>query len=128
MKQSSKTQPWLGVTGIDVTPSLSKALDVNQSNGILVIGVIAESPADKAGIRGGYKLTDINGTQIQTGGDIITMVDNQTVTKVTDLSDYINLNKRVGDTVNITILRDGNTEQIKAILEAKPKLKLQIIP
>ena len=56
------------------------------------------------------------------------MVDNQTVTKVTDLSDYINLNKRVGDTVNITILRDGNTEQIKAILEAKPKLKLQIIP
>ena len=123
-----QAQPWLGVTGIDVTPSLSKALDVNQSNGILVIGVIADSPADKAGIRGGYKLTDINGTQIQTGGDIITMVDNQTVTKVTDLSDYINLNKRVGDTVNITILRDGNTEQIKAILEAKPKLKLQIIP
>jgi S1-C subfamily serine protease len=121
-----QAQPWLGITGLDVTPSLSKALDVNQSNGILVIGVIADSPADKAGIRGGFKLTDINGTQIQTGGDIITRADNQTVTKVSDLSDYISLNKNVGDNVNLTILRDGKSEQIKAMLEAKPKL--QIIP
>jgi S1-C subfamily serine protease len=72
-------------------------------------------------MRGGYKITEINGTQIEIGGDIITSADKQPIQNLEELSHYITNNKIEGDVINIGILRDGKPQEIKITLETKPK-------
>jgi len=112
---------WLGIDGIDMSADIASKLKLNQSTGILVVGIISDGPADKAGIRGGYKITEINGTQIELGGDIITSADKQPIQNLEELSHYITNNKIEGDVISIGILRDGQPQEIKITLETKPK-------
>jgi len=85
-------QPWLG------------AQIKRTSEGLVVAAVIADSPADKAGLQ---------------RGDIITAVDG---TSVSDMQALLNAikGKQVGDTVTLSITRDGNAQEITATLEARP--------
>jgi len=111
---------WLGIDGIDMDEQIASELMVNQSTGILVVGIISDGPADKAGLEGGYRITDINGTQIELGGDIIITADNQTIENLRDMSTYISNNKVEGDTISLGILRDGKPQEIEVTLEARP--------
>ncbi len=116
------TQPlWLGIDGTDMSEDIAAKLNTNQSTGILVVGVISDGPADKAGMKGGYKITDINGTEIQLGGDIITTADKIPIQNLKDLSTYIANNKKAGDKMTLGILRDGKPQEIDVTLKAKPK-------
>ena len=55
-----------------MTPEMAQAMGLTpDTKGTLVIEVAAGGPADKAGIRGGYKIDNINGREIALGGDII---------------------------------------------------------
>ena len=118
----SPNQPSLGITGIDVTPDIAKAMDLPEARGFLVTAVIAGGPSDKAGIRGGYIVTNVNGTDIQLGGDVIVKIDNKTVTNINDILTYLNSERKVGDTVQLTVLRDGQLQQIPVILVASSSL------
>jgi S1-C subfamily serine protease len=118
----SPNQPSLGITGIDVTPDIAKAMDLPEARGFLVTAVIAGGPSDKAGIRGGYIVTNVNGTDIQLGGDVIVKIDNKTVTNINDILTYLNSERKVGDTVQVTVLRDGQLQQIPVILVASSSL------
>jgi S1-C subfamily serine protease len=113
--------PWLGISGTDVTPDIAEALNLSEAKGFLVTDITSESPADKAGIRGGYKIDNINGREIALGGDIIVAIDNNTVRKIDDILSYLEREKTVGDQVQLTVLRDGNIEQtLPTILAARP--------
>jgi len=112
---------WLGIDGTDMSEDIAAKLNTNQSTGILVVGVISDGPADKAGIKGGYKITDINGTEIQLGGDIITSADKIPIQNLKDLTTYIANNKKEGDKMTLGILRDGKPQEIDVTLQAKPK-------
>jgi len=118
--QHSYKHPWIGISGTDVTPEIASALKLNQSKGILVVGVVADSPADKAGIKGGYIIRDINGTKIELGGDVIIGADNQTVENLSQLTNYLSENKKVGDKVTLDVLRDGQPKEITVTLASKP--------
>jgi len=124
-------QPSLGVTGIDVTPEIAKRMNLTEAKGFLVIDVNSNSPADKAGLRGGYKVEIINNTQIRLGGDVIVNIDGMEVSNVTDISNYI-ANKKEGDVVELTIIRDGKRLNTSATLEILPEIngseQLQIQP
>jgi len=111
---------WLGIDGMDMSEEIASELSVNQSTGILVIGVISDGPADKAGLKGGYIVTDINGTEIQLGGDIIISADKQPIDNVRELSTYITNNKKDGDIISIGILRDGKPQEVNVTLETRP--------
>jgi len=119
----SYQHPWLGMIGIDITPDIAKALGLGleDAKGFLVIGINEGSPADKAGIRGGDKVTNINGREIRLGGDIILKIDNQEVRKIEDILTYLERNKHVGDTTQLTILRDGKPQTINITLTARPE-------
>ncbi|MDP9197340.1 MAG: trypsin-like peptidase domain-containing protein [Thermoproteota archaeon] len=117
---SENQSPWIGISGTDVTPEIASTLKLNQSKGILVISVAADSPADKAGIKGGYIIRDINGTSIALGGDIIIGADNQTAENLSQLTNYLVENKKVGDKVTLNVLRDGQSKEITVTLAAKP--------
>ena len=57
----------LGITGTDVTPEIAEKINLTEPRGFLVIDVNSGSPADKAGIHGGFKIESINNTQIRLG-------------------------------------------------------------
>ena len=119
----SYQHPWLGLIGVDITPDIATALGLGLegAKGFLVIGVNEGSPADKAGIRGGDKVTNVNGREIRLGGDIVLKIDDQGVRKIEDILTYLERYKHTGDTVRLTILRDGKPQNINITLTARPE-------
>jgi S1-C subfamily serine protease len=113
--------PWLGISGTDITPEIAAVLGLDEAKGFLVTDITAGSPADKAGIRGGYKIDDINGMEITLGGDIIVGIDNNTVRKIDDILSYLEREKNVGDEVQLSVLRDGSIQDtLPTILAVRP--------
>ena len=126
---NSTRHPSLGITGIDVTPDIAKKMNLTEARGFLVIDVNSNGPADKAGIRGGYKVEIINNTQYRLGGDLIIGIDNQSVNSVSDITDYLK-NKKEGDIVKLVILRNNEMINVQATLEIiqRPPNELDQIP
>ena len=117
----SYTHPYIGITGTDVTPDIAKAMGLPEAKGFLITAVTADGPAAKAGLHGGGDiLTDINGRQIELGGDVIVKIDNNTVRKIDDVLTYLEREKQVGDTVQLTVLRDGQLRGMNVIVGSRP--------
>lgn len=112
--------PWLGVAGRDMTPGIADRLGLEEPRGFLVMEVVAGSPAEAAGIRGGDEDATIDGAPVRLGGDVIVSVDNKTVRKIDDILVYLQREKTVGDELQLTILRDGQEMQVTAVLGARP--------
>ena len=117
--------PWLGISGTDITPEIVEALGLKEAKGFLVTDITLGSPADKAGIRGGYKIDNVNGREIALGGDIISRIDNRTVTTLENILNYLSNEKKAGDTVQLGILRDGLSSQVNVKLGEIPQSGFQ---
>ncbi len=115
----SIARPWLGITGIPVSPELSRSLALKTKQGVLVIDVIRGAPAYEAGLRGGHREIILNGQRLRIGGDIILALNNHIVLNMQDLTFRINREK-VGNSVNIQILRQGIPVEISVVLTEKP--------
>jgi S1-C subfamily serine protease len=120
LKNGSYEHPYMGISGITLSPEISNASHLNDTKGILVVDITADSPADKAGMRGGDVLTSLDGQDIRLGGDIIVAVDNQSVRAMEDLLSYLEEQKAVGENIELTVIRDGKTEHIDLGLSARP--------
>ena len=104
--------PWLGTQMLPLTPSTAKAfrdagMNVPVDAGLLVIEAVKGAPADKAGTRGGSRVVRIGGYQIPLDGDIIIAIDGEPVNDFQELTVYLETQTTVGDTVELTIIRDG---------------------
>jgi S1-C subfamily serine protease len=120
IKDGSYPHPRLGISGASLTPALTQqvGLDANMQ-GILVVSVTANSPADKAGLQASTQQRSRNGqTTIVTAGDVITAIDGQAVTTFDDLTSYLFNNTQVGQVVQLTILRNGAEQTVAVTLEA----------
>jgi serine protease Do len=113
--------PWLGISGTSLTPDIATAdnLPSNQQ-GVLVVDVTSGGPASKAGIQGGSNQTAVGGNQVPLGGDVITAVNGQPVKRFEDLSSYLFLNTQPGQTVNLTVLRNGQQQNVSVTLGVLP--------
>jgi 2-alkenal reductase len=111
---------WLGVRGGNVTPTQVKAMDLSVNKGAYISEVIDNGPSDKAGLRGSRQQTTIDGRIAEIGGDIIIAVEGQPVSSFDDILIYIALNTSPGQTIELTILRDNQTQQIQVTLEPRP--------
>ena len=112
--------PWIGISGRDIDPDLAKVLDLKDAVGFLVITVVENSPAAKAGIHGSDKTVQVEGVNYPIGGDIILSVDGKQVRKIDDILIHLQRAKSVGDEMNLEILRDGRTTNITITLEERP--------
>jgi serine protease Do len=117
--------PYIGIAGVDMSPEIADEMGLNGSRGFLVTEVTSGSPAERSGIRGGGALTDINGRQIELGGDIIVEVDNVTVRKIEDLLSYLQSERSIGETVILNVIRDGKNQEIGMTLAARPTQQQQ---
>jgi len=114
--------PWLGVSTINVTPAYSSVLNLPaEQRGVMVVMVADNSPAAEAGLRASSETRESDGVQVPVGGDIIIGINDRPVSKFDDLISYLSRESIVGDTVVLTILRDGDTLQIDVTLEARPR-------
>jgi len=114
--------PWLGVSTINVTPAYSSVLNLPaEQRGVMVVMVADNSPAAEAGLRASSETRESDGVQVPVGGDIIIGINDRPVAKFDDLISYLSRESIVGDTVVLTILRDGDTLQIDVTLEARPR-------
>jgi S1-C subfamily serine protease len=58
---------------------------------------------------------------IPLGGDIIIAVDGQSVASLQELTVYLETEKQVGDAVELTVLRDGQEQKVRVILDERPE-------
>ncbi len=103
--------PWLGVLGYSITPELAQALDLPVEHGLLVARLYRNSPADRAGVRGATREVIVGNHRLLAGGDILTAVDEAVVRDWDSLQEYLEESTRVGQSVTLTLLRDG--EELK---------------
>ena len=119
IRDGSYEYPYLGISSDpDLSLAEIEALGLNTYIGAYVTNVTPGGPADNAGIRGGAQPTAIE--LLLAGGDIITAIDGQPVNTFDDLLSYLTTNKSPGDTVVLTVLRDGESMDITVTLGKRP--------
>ncbi|MCE5207531.1 MAG: PDZ domain-containing protein [Chloroflexi bacterium] len=129
IENGSYDHPYLGITGSDLYPDLAKSMGLDpEQRGALVIQVTANGPADKAGVRGSDSEITVDGEQVSTGGDVITAIDGEKVLTMDDLIAYLFSKTHVGQTVTLTLLRDGEEKTVDVTLEARPAQESTITP
>lgn len=104
IKHGKALFPWLGINGISINEAVAQRYDIQSDTGVLVVGVVEGSPADRAGI---------------SAGDVILEFSGKPVKKIEELRKNI-LSRKVGESVGATILRDGEKLDIKTTLEELP--------
>ena len=111
-------RPWLGITGITVTPGLSDGLRLPVSQGVLIIDIFRGSPAHNAGLLGGNRDVVAGGLRFRVGGDIIVAINGQALTGLKQMGQLLN-KLRVGQTVSVEIYRDGRAMELDVLLEER---------
>ena len=122
IEEGKYPHPWIGISGKDIDPDLARVLDLKQAKGFLVITVVDDSPADKAGLKGMSQTQIINGEEYPADGDIIIWVDDIEVRKISDILIHLQREKSVGDEMVLGILRDGDFMHLTLKLVERPDL------
>lgn len=99
-KVTSTGRAALGIRGVDIDAGIAAQNDLPVDHGVLLVGVTANGPAAKAGLK---------------SGDIIVGVDNTTIADSAGLSDAL-LNKKPGDAVSVQIYRGNQQMHVTATL------------
>jgi 2-alkenal reductase len=120
IKKGSYEWAWLGVRGGDLSPRLAEANNVPVDRGAYISEVVSGGPAEKAGMRGSSGTKVIEERSLPVGGDVITAIDGHTVRSFDDILIYIALHTQPGQTVTLSIYRDGKVQEIQVVLEARP--------
>jgi S1-C subfamily serine protease len=119
--------PWFGVRYLwNLTPERASILreagmDVEVAEGVLIIEVLAGSPAAEAGLKGGQRQVRIGRTLLLVGGDILTAIDGEPIANDRDLIRYLDTQTRIGQTLQVTIWRDGQQLSVPVILAEEPR-------
>jgi S1-C subfamily serine protease len=86
---------------------------LSQTRGAYVVSVTPGSPADEAGLIA----ADANSGR---GGDLVVAIDGEAIDDFADLNSYLVFNGRPGDTINISVLRDGQPVDVSLKLGERP--------
>jgi serine protease Do len=95
---------WLGVAIQDVTPDLAQSFGLNKAQGALVADVTPDSPAAHAGLERGDIIVNYDGTDIDEAHQLPVLV----------------ADTKIGKTVSITVLRNGDKKTLRATVAEMP--------
>ncbi len=114
--------PWLGIAGVDVTPALAGDLSLPVDKGVYVTLVSQGSPADDAGLQPAFssEAAAADSSTVQPGGDVILGVDGNEMTGIDQLATWLDQNKKPGDEVKLSVLRDSKEVSVSATLAQWP--------
>lgn len=97
------SRPWMGVYIQTLNAELAERLGLQSTQGAVLSGVMAGSPADKAGLRQGDAILAINHQKITNAGDITKLMEKC----------------KVGDTITLLVERNGSRHNITVTLAEK---------
>ena len=122
IEKGSYEHPWIGFSGIALTPEVNELLELDHDQrGAYIQTIQPKSPAEAAGIRGGDEDLEISkGVFIRAGGDIVTKINDRDVKAMDDIIAYLSSNTSIGDTLTLHILRDGKEMDVDLVLAARP--------
>ncbi len=100
-----------GAEGRTLWPGLADALNLPVQQGILIERVTPSGPAEQAGIRGGTRSVLAGMRELRIGGDVLIAINGKQITSQSDLNLLLNRSKP-GDTVTVTVIRDGKKMDI----------------
>lgn len=95
---------WLGVSAQPLTSDLAAALGLPEPVGALITSVIKDGPADKAGLKRGDVILELDGKKI---------IDHKEIPRMVAIG-------KIGKSITIKIIRQGKPLEIKATVELKP--------
>ncbi len=123
LKNGRVSYPYLGVS-VDnhlTMAELAQALNLPAEKGVLIASVVDGGPAQQAGLHGGDRQVTVRGFPVRAGGDIIIAIDNDPVNSFDEMIAYLTARKQVGQTVAVTIIRNGETLQVPLTLAERPR-------
>ena len=123
--EGSYEHSYIGISGNTFSPICAEGLGLDPAiRGAYVNSVLPGTPAARGGLRGGSQEI-ANGTMgicpTVAGGDLIVAIDDQPVTRFDDLLVYLERYTSPGDTVTLTVLRDGETVEVEITLAPRPQ-------
>ena len=108
LTSGSVTRGWIGVEPQNLSKELAESLNLSKDiNGVLISGVLEGGPADKAGMKPGDVLTQVNGQKVN---DVVTLLNHIAQTNP-------------GDEAKINLLRKGKEMSLKVQVSKRPKSK-----
>jgi 2-alkenal reductase len=75
-------------------------------------GYLVESVSTQNGLKGGTTQATILGQNLVIGGDIIISINGTPITNTDSLLSYLEENTSPGQTINFTVVRDGQTQTV----------------
>lgn len=112
--EGSYDYPYVGARFDDeVTLEEQRQFGLPQTQGTYVVDVLPGSPAAEAGLVAADPQTG-------RGGDLIVAIDGRPVNDFGDLNSYLVFNTTVGQTVTLTVLRDGQEVELSLTLARRP--------
>jgi S1-C subfamily serine protease len=124
--QGYYSHPWLGVTPIELTPERAQVLrqggmEIPVEEGLIVLETARGGPFDQAGIRGPDQVVRVGNTRIPVGMDIVTAINDEPIPDFKELTVYLETETQVGDTVHVTLIRNGQEMTVPITLAERPE-------
>jgi S1-C subfamily serine protease len=110
--QAGRKRPKLGVSVVPIAGDYADALRLPTQGGLLIQEVDPDSAAARAGLRGGRQEVQIGNAEVLVGGDLIMSIDGKPVERDDAISRAL-ATKRTGDTLELTIFRNGKTMNVR---------------
>lgn len=126
IKYGHYEHPWLGIENADtLTPEISKQFDnaglaMGIDHGVLLWSIYQGGPLDRAGLHGAIRFLRFGNTSFPVGADIITGVDGARLQSYDALIYYLETKKRVGETVQLTVMRNNQEFTVPVVLAVNP--------
>ncbi|MFW6153131.1 MAG: S1C family serine protease [Halobacteriota archaeon] len=119
LEDGSYEHPYMGVTLQRVTPPIAEANDLASVTGVIVVDVIPGDPAEGT-LEGSPDETTVRGITVPVGGDVIVALDDVEIATDEELSTYLALHTRPGDSIDVTVIRDGERRTVTFELGNRP--------
>ncbi|WP_202932722.1 S1C family serine protease [Halorussus salinus] len=119
IENGSYAHSYLGISSVDVSPLVAQGNDLDVTRGVLVREVLPGGPADGV-LQGDTGTAQVQGVEVPRGGDVILAIDGNRIRSGEDLSSYLT-QTRPGQTVTMTILRDGERMRVQVELGERPE-------
>lgn len=113
--------PYLGIRyGYAITAGLAQSLQLPVEKGILLVQLYDNSPLKQANVQGAQREVVVGNRRMFVGGDILTAVDGNEISDFESLQILLESQYRVGDTVTVSLLRDGQRFDVSVELAEEP--------
>jgi serine protease Do len=104
LKTGKVIRGWLGIMIQDITPELAQSFDIQETKGVIVADLVADGPAEKAGLKRGDVITRLNGKEVENAHALSRMVASTAPEA----------------TITLQVIRDGKSREIKAAIGTMP--------